>query len=243
MKLLHRFPLLAAAIALVALAGCRAPLAVNRSLVPQHSAFQDKSLLGVWRLQHHHGAGKPVQTILFVYPLGKKRYLITCCNFRSAATSDGQPKLQAALAGTFIGSLTRIHGRLWMSCRSMDPRLIYSPAMKAWWQKHVPAGQPAKYAATLKKMGMAAARATGMARVFYLVNLQKMLPNRLEVYPLLVPQNGQHAVFNVPTGILHNRKKLRDFLNSHTLAHLLPRQPLVLDRLTWVQAAPYMPAQ
>ncbi len=241
MKLLHRFPLLAAAIALVALGGCRAPLAVNRSLVPKRSALQNKSLLGVWRLQHH--AGKPVQPIVFVYPLGQTRYLFTCCNFRPAATPGGKPKLQAELTGTFIGSLTRIHGRLWMSCRSMDPRLIHSPAMEAWWKKHAPAGQPAKYAAALKKAGLASARGTGMARIFYLVELRKVSPNRLEVYPLLVPQNGQHAPFDVPAGILQSRKQLRAFLNSHTLAHLLPKQPLVLDRLSWAQAGPYMPMQ
>ncbi len=241
MKLLRRFPLLAAAIAIVALAGCRAPLAVNRSLVPKRSALQDKSLLGIWRLQHH--TGKPVQPIVFVYPLGQTRYLFTCCNFKPAATTDGHPKLQGMLTGTFIGSLTRIHGRLWMSCRSMDPRLIYSPAMAAWWKKHAPAGQPAKYAAGLKKLGLVSARTTGMARIFYLIELRKVSPNRLEVYALLVPQNGHHAPFTVPTGILHSRKKLRAFLNSHTLAHLLPKQPLVLDRLSWAQAGPYMPVQ
>lgn len=241
MKLLHRFPLLAAAIALVALTGCRAPLAVNRSLVPKRGALRDKSLLGVWRFQHH-ATGKPVHSIFFVYPLGKKRYLLTCCNFRPTAPG-GKPTLQGTLTGTFIGSLTRIRGRLWMSCRCLDPRLIRSPAMEAWWEKHAPAGQPAKYAAALKKAGLASGRATGMARIFYLVELRKVSANRLEAYPLLVPQTSPHAPFNVPTGILRSRKKLIAFLNSHTLAHLLPKQPWVLVRLSVAQAGPYMPAQ
>jgi hypothetical protein len=227
---------------LVALAGCRAPLAVNRSLVPKRHAIQDKSLLGVWRLQNH-GAGKPVQPIAFVYPLGRKRFLITCCNFRPVTPPGGKPKLQATLTGTFIGSLAKLKGRLWMSLRSMDTRLIYSPAMETWWIKHAPAGQPAKYAAALKKAVLAAAPATGMARIYYLVELRKMLPNRLAVYPLLVPQNGHHAPFDVPTAILKSRKKLTAFLNAHTLDRLLPKQPLVLDRLSMAQADPYMPAQ
>ena len=46
MKLFSRFPLVAAAGVLVVWAGCRAPLALNRSLVSRRNAFQNKNLLG-----------------------------------------------------------------------------------------------------------------------------------------------------------------------------------------------------
>ncbi|NNM88807.1 MAG: hypothetical protein HKL95_09860 [Phycisphaerae bacterium] len=241
MNLLSRIHLTAAAGILVVWAGCRAPLALNRSLVLRGNAFQNKNLLGVWQLQPH-GVHQPVQPIVFVYPLGKRRFLITCCKFRPAASPGGRQKLRAELTGTFIGSLTQLHGRWWMSCRSMDPRFIYSPAMEAWWQTHNPVGQPTNYAAALKKAGLASARTSGMARIFFLVKLRKVSPNRLALYPLLVPQNGHQAPFAVPTTILQSRKKLRAFLNKRTLAHLLPKRPVLLKRLSTAQAEPYLPS-
>ena len=241
MKFLSRFPLVAAAGVLVVWAGCRAPLALNRSLVLRRNAFQDKNLLGVWQLQTH-GVHQPVQPMVFVYPLGQKRFLITCCNFRPAALPGRQQKLRAELTGTFVGSLTKIHGRWWMSCRCLNPRFIYSPSMEAWWQTHNPVGQPTKYAAALKKAELASARTTGMARIFFLVEVRKVSRNRLALYPLLVPQNGHHAPFTVPTTILQSRKKLRAFLNKPTLAHLLPKQPVLLKRLSTAQAEPYLPS-
>ena len=239
MRFFRRFLLLAATGVLVALVGCRAPLTVNRSLVVRHHALQDKSLLGVWRL--NHGTGRPSQMIVFIYPLGKKRFLITCCHFKPAAAPGD--RLKGELTGAFISSLTKLDGRWWMSCRSMYPRLIYSADMEAWWQKHAAAGQPTKYAAALKKTGMASARATGMARIFFLVEVHKISRNRLAVYPLLVPQNGHHAPFIVPAAILQSRRKLIAFLSAHTLAHLLPKQPMILQRMSVAQAEPYMPVQ
>ncbi len=125
----------------------------------------------------------------------------------------------------------------------MDPRFIYSAGMEARWQKHVAAGQPTKYAVALKKARIASARATGMARIFFLIEVRKSARNRLKVYPLLVPQNGHHAPVIVPAAILQSRRKLIAFLSAPTLAHLLPKKPMILQRLSAAQAEPYMPVQ
>ena len=67
---------------------------------------------------------------------------------------------------------------------------------------------------------------------------------RLDVYPLLVPvTKGGRSTFKVPVKILQSRKQLTAFLDSHTLAHLLPKQPWIFDRMTGKQAEVYMPAQ
>jgi hypothetical protein len=219
--------------------GCRAPLAVNRALVPRHASLQDKKLFGVWELrQRPRGAAT---SVVCVYPLGKRRYVITCSIYKPGVVA-GKPDLKGGAA--FIGSLSAVRGRLWLSCRSMDPRLINSKYMQSWWTGRLPAGQPKPYGSVLKKLELKTARATGMARIFYLVELGAVSPDRLDAYPLLVPNSkGGRSTFKVPVTILLSRKNLSDFLNAHTLAHLLPKQPWILDRMTGQQADVYMPAQ
>ena len=245
---LKRFGLFFVALAALLLAGCRAPLAVNRALVSREQAVRNRNLLGLWQLRQ--GTKHAVENIVCVYPLGKRRYVITWSAYKPTAPG-AKAELKGNFTATFIGSLTNIHGRLWLSCRSLDPRFIYSPSMEAWWAKHSPAGQPADYSSALKKAGLAAARATGMARIFYLVELRNIKPNRLAVYPLLVPvaDKGQSTLKRmaagtfVPADILRSRKNLIAFLDSHTLPHLLPKQPLIFERLSASRANAYMPSQ
>ena len=126
----------------------------------------------------------------------------------------------------------------------MDPRLLNSQYMQSWWMGRLPAGQPRGYGSALKKMELKTAQVTGMARIFYLVELRGVSQNRLDVYPLLVPvTKGGQSNFKVPAAILKSRKNLAAFLDSHTLAHLLPKQPWIFDRMTGSQANVYMPAQ
>ena len=224
---------------LLLLAGCRAPLAVNRSLAPRRASLQDKKLFGVWELrQRPRGAAT---SVVCVYPLGKRRYVITWSIYKPGVV-PGKPDLKGQAA--FVGSLSAVRGRLWLSCRSMDPRLINSKYMQSWWTGRLPAGQPKPYGSALKKLELKTARATGMARIFYLVELRGVSQYRLDVYPLLVPvTKGGRSTFKVPVRILQSRKQLAAFLDSHTLAHLLPKQPWIFDRMTGKQADVYMPAQ
>ncbi len=225
--------------AFLLLAGCRAPLAVNRALVPRREAVQIRKFFGVWKLrQRPKGAA---DSVACVYPLGKRRYVITLGIYKSGVVR-AKPELKGE--ATFIGSLSEVRGRLWMSCRTMDPRLINSASMQRWWARHLPAGQPGNYGSALRKTELEVARAAGMARVFYLVELKTVSRDRLEVYPLLVPATGGHrSTFEVPVKILQSRKNLAAFLDSHTLSHLLPKRPWIFGRLTGSRADVYMPAQ
>ncbi|MGC9261758.1 MAG: hypothetical protein ACP5I8_16970, partial [Phycisphaerae bacterium] len=163
-------------------AGCRAPLAVNRALVPRHASIQDRKLFGIWELRQRPKG--TAESVVCVYPLGERRYVVTWGIYKSGAV-PAKPKLKGE--ATFIGSLSEVRGRLWMSCRTMDPRLINSASMQRWWAGRLPAGQPKDYGSALKKMELKIARSTGMARIFYLVELGAVSPDRLDVYPLLVP--------------------------------------------------------
>ena len=221
------------------LAGCRAPLAVNRALTPRSESVQNKNLFGVWTLrQRPQGTAT---SVVCIYPLGKRGYVITYSIYKPGVV-PGKPDLKGE--AVFTGRLSEVHGRLWMSCRSMDPRLLNSQNMQSWWMGRLPAGQPRSYGSALKKMELKTAQVTGMARIFYLVELRGVSQNRLDVYPLLVPitKDGQ-SNFKVPVTILKSRKNLAAFLDSHTLAHLLPKQPWIFDRMTGLQADVYMPAQ
>lgn len=239
MILSQRYSLLVMVVGALALAGCRAPLAVNRALVPRRASIQNKKFFGIWELRQRSKG--TVKSVVCVYPLGKRRYLVTWSIYKTGA-APAKPDLKGE--AVFISSLTEVRGRLWMSCRTMDPRLLYSASMQRWWAGRLPAGQPRGYGSALKKMKLKMARANGMGRIFYLVELGAVSPDRLDVYPLLVPTNkGGQSTFKVPVAILKSRKNLRAFLDSRTLAHLLPRQPWIFVRLTESQADAFMPAQ
>ncbi len=222
----------------ILLAGCRAPLAVNRALVRRSASIQIKKLFGVWELRQRPKG--TATSVMCIYPLEKRCYVITYSIYKPG-TVPSKPDLKGA--AVFTGRLSEVRGRLWMSCRSMDPRLINSKYMQKWWQGHFPVGQPKSYGSALRKMELKIAQDTGMARIFYSVEL-RISPNRLDVYPLLVPITKRgRSEFKIPLAILKRRKNLAAFLDAHTLAHLLPQQPLIFDRMTGPQADVYMPAQ
>ena len=222
------------------LGGCRAPLAVNRALVSPEHALRDRSLVGIWQWQHHFS--QPTVALAFVYPLGQRRYVITWASYKPAV-GGGPAALQAKFVPTFVGSLTRLQGRLWLSCQSLDPRLLNSSHPRKWWARHGPFGQPAPYWSALRKAASPELRADGMARIFYLLELKNVSGGRLAIYPLLVPvKTGNQRLFQVPPSILASRRQLRAFLlNARTLAQLLPGKPWLFKRLSAAQARPYLP--